>query len=362
MKIEFAPVLRFNQVENAATILELSALLDGVGTIDNAQLDLEQLLNEMKSDLPKFGLETEEEFLNEEGFAGAKLAKEKFGQSLMAILDDRSQLLGAAYPYTLEYSDGPVVSAKAASEIGGCGLAWISMSVFNLLEDRELCQISKEDRTGFTAHFEKIFELIAALALAGDCEGVVWWNGASRSRRTFLRQLRHIRNFVGSGRVRGEAELEENQLSVNDGGVDAFAIWTVDGKATPASRCSLLGATLQRTARRQKIVGTPELDRLRSFFNPSPLVTFEGILAIPFDLSESEAQECRNQNCRYFPIEVIYQHLSLLAGRATIPPVQPYRDRLEKNLLSKTRALAEVLTVRLNGRDLSFAPQLNGVV
>lgn len=354
MKIEFAPITSFQQCTSAALVLELSAVLGGVGLLEDIQPDLALLLDEIRANPDDFDLEDEAEFLQEEGFAAENLASEKLALRVSNILDERAEIFGSAYPFNFGDGDGVTVNLKPVEQIGPAGLAVIALSLFAVLEDRDLAQISKQDRAKFSKLFEPVFEVVCALALVADNEGVVWWNGRSRSRRTFLRQLNLIRDFVGSGQVRTEDQLQANQVGVNDGGVDAFGIATVQGAVGPDSNCVLLGATLQRSARRNKIVGPAELQRLDDFFFNRPNLTFTGMLAIPFLRSEAEAQDCSAQQCRYLPVDAIYRNLSLLADKQLVPVAQPYVTRLGRQLVSKSRKLAAQLAITVNGQDRQF--------
>ena len=354
MKIEFAPITSFQQCTSAALVLELSAVLSGVGLLEDIQPDLALLLDEMRANPHDFDLEEEVEFLEEEGFAAENLAREKLVLKVSSILGEREETFGSAYPFVFGDGDGVVVNLKPVEHIGPAGLAVIALSLFTVLEDRDLAQISKDDRTKFSKLFEPVFEVVCALALVADNEGVVWWNGRSRSRRTFLRQLNLIRDFVGSGQVRTEGQLQANQVGVNDGGVDAFGIATVQGVVGPDSNCVLLGATLQRSSRRTKIVGPAELQRLDDFFFNRPNLTFTGMLAIPFNRSEAEAQDCSAEKCRYFPIEAIFRNLSLVAEKNLVPIAEPYVTRLGRHLVSKSRKLAAQLAITINGQVRQF--------
>lgn len=351
MKIEFAPVTSFKQINEASLILEISAVINGLGVLDDIQPDLPLLLSEIKSAPGAFDLEGELDFLEAEDFAAENLTREKFGRSVASVLDRRAEILGVAYPFELNYADGPMVTLKPAAQINTAGLAVIALSIFLVLQDANLAQISKEDRAKFSRVFEPIFELICCLALAADNEGVVWWNGRSRSKKTFLFQLNRIRNFAGSGLVRQIEQLQANQVGVNDGGVDGFGISTFNGAVGPDAVCAMLGATLQRSARRNKIVGPAELIRLGNFFVNSPTLVFQGILAVPFPRHEAEALDCREQNCRYFPIEVINRNLQTFAARGNLAHTLSFTRRLNFLFLSSARKLTADLRLTLNAGE-----------
>lgn len=355
MKIEFAPVTSFKQINEAALLLEISAVINGLGVIDDIQPDLPLLLDEIKAEPDAFDLAGELDFLEAEDFAAENLTREKFARAVASVLGSRAETLGEAYPFELGYADGPIVTLKPAVEINTAGLAVIALSIFLVLQDSDLAQISKEDRAKFSRTFEPVFELICCLALAADNEGVVWWNGRSRGKKTFLFQLNKIRNFAGSGVVRQIGQLQANQVGVNDGGVDAFGISTFNGVVGPDSVCAMLGATLQRSARRNKIVGPAELVRLGRFFVNPPVLVFQGILAVPFPRHEAEALDCQEQNCRYFPLEVINRNLQTFAARGDLAQTLRFTRRLNYLFLSSARRLTAELRFTLNAGEQRIA-------
>ncbi|QFT65960.1 hypothetical protein FIU93_04165 [Labrenzia sp. THAF35] len=354
MNIELSPISSFDQVEIAALVIELTAAVNGIGLIDDAQLDLDLLSGELIANPGRFDLEEEQEFLENEEFAAHNLAKEKFSALVSSFLERRAQSLGQAYPFSLKYADGPIVELKPVEDISISCVAVVAMAVFSVLQDNNVAQITKEDKAKFSRLFEPIFELVCTLALAADNEGVVWWNGRSRSQRTFLKQLVRVRDFIGTGLVRTAEQLQANQVGVNDGGVDAFGISTVNGQVGPDATCSLLGATLQRSARRNKIVGPAQVNRLLGFFINVPHLTFAGILAIPFKSQEAEAQDCRDAQCRYLPIDAIYRNLAIIASRQPVAEAVPFLTTLRRQLVSRTRKIVKELAITVNGREYRF--------
>lgn len=315
MRIELAQFTRFDQVELAVKAMEIIAGISGNCTLEDLPIDEEQLLNQMLDEAEAFGIETEVENLREEGMAGKQLAREKFGNLVSEILEDRKNRLNDGYPFDLEFGREPGLVRHEIENIAPVYAAAFTLTLFLLLEDQEIVQTSEQDRDEFRMKFGKLFELISAYALLAMVEGIVWWTGYSRSRQCFLSQLNRLANRVGYGEVKSEGKLEANQVHVNDGGVDAIAVSTHKGVVESDVVCYLLGATYQRSARKNKIVGEPGIGRLKGFFDNVPTVAFQGILSVPYSRMDVEAQDCRDQNCVYFPQAVIERNLGIVSTK-----------------------------------------------
>ena len=160
--------------------------------------------------------------------------------------------------------------------------------------------------------------------------------------------------MAGSGTVREEEELEANQINVNDGGVDAFGLTTHQGNIQPDAECYVLGATLQKDSRKHKIVGPAELGRLRGFFHHGPNVAYTGVLAVPFEGTDAEANNCRDENCVYFPLEAIQTNLGLTSEMCSTPNINCFRRTLDRQMVMKSRPIWNCLTVSVRDQDFDF--------
>ncbi|WP_027488358.1 hypothetical protein [Allorhizobium undicola] len=354
MKIEFSPIYSFGQQNIAAYILELSALITGVGLLEDAQPDLAALRLELIADPAAFDLEDEADYLEAEELGAKNLASEKLGFAITRELESRRDTFGDAYPFVIAGGSSPSVTVKDDENLTAIGVAVVILSIFDALQDNDVAQMSSADRTAFAKMFEPLFEIISAYALSAEIEGAVWWAGRARGHTRFLRQLRNMASFVGSGLVRTSDQLEENQVGVNDGGVDVFGISTLYGQVNANAVCHLLGATIQKTSRRNKIIGAASLERFRNFFINRPNLQLSGVLAIPFRSTLAEAQNCRDQNCRYYPLDVINRNIGETSNRVWHPGLLRFRRMIDKQLISKARPLAAALKVSIAGveRDM----------
>ena len=335
MRIEFAQFTRFDQVELAAMAMEVTAGVAGNCLLGDLPIDEEQLLNEMLGNADEFAIETEVQYLREEEFSGRQLAREVFGNRVSEVLEDRKRTLVNGHPFDLEKGSEPSLSRNKIEDISPVYDATFALTLFLLLEDQEVVDISEQDRKEFKLKFGEIFELISAYALSATVEGIVWWTGHSRERKTFLQQLNMLVDIVDYGEVKSENQLEDNQRRVSDGGVDAIGVTTHEGVVQADAICYLLGATYQRDKRRDKIVGEPEITRLRAFFVKVPTVAFQGILSVPYSMTDTEAQDCRNENCLYFPRAVIERNLGIASKKEYEHGTSRYVETLIKEIREK---------------------------
>lgn len=354
MKIEFSAITRFDQTDISALILELIAAVSGASLFEDLPLDADQLLAEILEDPDKFDLAGEEDHLAEEDFAGRQTAEEKFSIAVSERLNERAKAYGTYYPFVVEAGSPPSLTRKPENELTPASLAAFCLGLFELLQDKTVIQVGGDERATYNQSFEKIFEIISAYAISADTEGVVWWTGKSRDRVSFLRQLRKISSKANSGIARSVDQLEANQVGVNDGGVDALALTTTGGQVAADTMCFLVGATYQRSNRRHKIVGEPELTRLRNFFLHVPNVTFQGVLTIPFVGSPAEANNCRDQNCRYFPKTIIETKFGALAANGIHPQTRSYRKMLDKQMLIKAQPALQNISVVVLGNEIAM--------
>lgn len=352
MRIEFAQFTRFDQAEIAAKAMEITAGIAGNCMLEDLPIDEEQLLDQMLENAREFGIEAEVEILGGERLSGKQLAREKFGNRVSKILEDRNRILCGGHPFDLVSGYEPgLIRHEVMTNCPVYGAAF-ALTLFSLLEDQEIIQISERDRIEFRRKFQELFELISAYALSAKVEGVVWWTGHVRERRTFLKQLKRLIRIVGYGVIKSENQLEGNQTNVNDGGVDAIGVSTHEGVVDADAVCFVLGATSQHGARIDKIVGEPEISKLRAFFVHVPTVVFQGILSIPYSGGEPEALDCRSQNCMYFPQAVIERNLGIASTKEYEKSTSPYIRLLDKQMIKKLSLAIDDLEIVRN--DINF--------
>lgn len=351
MIIRIGVIDSFKQSNIAAVILEVSATLNAVGLFSDLEIDEQVLLQELIDEPTKFGLtEDDIERYEEEPFAAANEVREILASEIFKIITDRASELGDAYPFTIDPASR-TMNLKDADQIDESGLSVIALGLHNLLRETELVQISSDDRKEFGKIFAKMFEYISALALSAEVEGYVWSTGPIRSSRKLVKQLSHVTKRIGSGQPKEHHELEAHEVDANDGGIDALAIKSNDGKIAADCVLYLLGATIQSGDRKNKIIGHDKIVRFRRFFKVEAEAALQGIHAIPFPRQETEALRCRDANCRYFPLEVILRNLRQHASIDRHKRYTPYLNRISRNILVYSRSLSEVVTMELNGTE-----------
>ncbi len=226
------------------------------------------------------------------------------------------------------------------------------MSFYWLVQsDRNYLVIEAAHRAAFLRSFAAVFELICCYVVTGKYNVATWYLGDSRSVGTFIDRLGQVTRACGTGLVKQKDELEPHQTGANDGGVDLIAIEEQDGVIRQDALALLVGATMQVSDRRGKIMSVPEINRFTSYFSKGPLLAYKGLLAVPFARSENDALICRDQDCLYMGQEDILYYLGRIPeGRA--------RGRLRRpgiRLLRATALLVGKLVMADNdeGRTLS---------
>ena len=245
--------------------------------------------------------------------------------------------------------------SRHIQELSPVSMAVFCLVLFELLQDKNVVIAKDSDRKSYSLAFEKIFEIISAYAISADVEGVIWWTGKSRDRVSFLRQLNKVIRKTGYGTLKTVEQLEANQVGVNDGGVDVLALTTLNGNVQPDAMCYLVGATYQKASRRGKIVGPAELERLRGFFLHLPNMTFQGVLSIPYPYVLAEANDCRDQNCRYFPLGTIEKKIGHLNARDDMGESKTYRKLLDSQMVIKGMGVVNQVSVVIGGGEIRMS-------
>ena len=341
MQISFAPLTSFQYVALAACILEVKALATGFALFDDLDIDQDTLLEEVAGNPEDFGLELEADYLREEEFGAKALVLDRFRNRVGSELERRARGLGPAYWFILGDDGAVTIELKPLAQRSAIGLAAMWMSLFDLIEATDICQSSREDLRWFRDEFESVFEVVSALSLSAMVEGASWWSGRSRGHQRFLMQLNSLAQFLQSGNVKVAEELEANQIGVNDGGIDAIAVSTADGRVRPDAQILLLGATIQRGNRRHKMIGVDQINRFRNFFNRRPFAACSGIMSIPYDGSEAEQQDCRDRNCVFMPRQVIEENLGSVGRRPLSVNLRRFYDQIVLDLVDCSRGILE---------------------
>ena len=307
MRIDFEPIASVSDVEEVAAIIEIRTLFYGATYVADLEWDEDALLAsflELVADPA-----TRDDFAKERA-AGVQEAKDRLLSDLYAFIAERHKGLAENSPFRWRFEEGLLLESRNRSELTMAGVGYLWMTFHWLLQsDKNYLVIDGPDREKFRIQFTAVFEQICCYAIAGYRPAAVWYFGSGRSVAEFLLRLRNLTLACGNGKPKAHDQLEENQRGANDGGVDLMAIELQDGAIRNSALAFLVGATLQKSDRRGKIMGMPEIDRFTSFFQEKPLLGYKGILAVPFPRTLIEAQNCRDQNGLYFGREDLLRFL-----------------------------------------------------
>lgn len=296
MRLELQPISSVKHVGIWHPLVEMLALFHGSCAIDDLEWDEAELLASFVEDMepgPRLDYE-------QEPAAGIQEAKDLFITELSEMIRDRQIALGSASPFIVVGDGATLLIRKRANEVTEASIAYSWMVLFWAISSKtDYLIITDDDRKAFIADFAKVFEWICCLVMVARAPASVWYFGDSRDVREFLRRLERMVAVAGTGRVRDHAAIEENQVGANDGGVDIMAIQTRDGTVPRDATAYLVGATIQKTDRRNKVVGAGAIARFRGFFERGPHLAFQGILAVPFEPTLIDEQNCRDNNCAY---------------------------------------------------------------
>jgi hypothetical protein len=295
VNLDIEPISSFDHTEEILGVVEIVALFNGECYLADLQWDSDQLL---ASYLPALSDATVRADYEAENAAGIQAAKDAAIGLLQDLIEQRHGNLATNTPFTWDFSNELLLKKKRV--IPAAGLAYLWLSLFWNINSRNSYLVMTPDKATFLSAFDTIFEAMCALVLAGRRESAVWYLGNSRSAAELLRRLGSFVDFCGSGQVKGYASLTRTQRRSNDGGVDVLAVTTANGSAGQDSEIYLLGATIQATNRLQKVIGANQKARFRGYLLQPPHAPFTGVLAVPFEYSELDAEHCAEQDCLYF--------------------------------------------------------------
>ncbi|OYY89133.1 MAG: hypothetical protein B7Y45_13530 [Sphingomonas sp. 28-66-16] len=344
MNIDFEPIASVRDVAEVLAVIELRTLFYGTTYVADLEWDEDALLS---SFLEQIDDPAVREDYRAEPTAGIQEAKGRLLSDLYALIEKRHGALAAHTPFNWDFSNGVLLDQRDQAELTAVAIGYLWLSLFWLMQsDKNYLIIDTEHRTAFLRIFAAVFELICCFVVTGRTNVATWYLGDSRDVGGFLGRLERISRACGSGVVKPRGELEPNQTGANDGGVDLIAVEIQDGAIRRDALAYLIGATLQRSDRRGKIMGIPEINRFTGYFSAKPVLAYKGMLAVPFARSEIEELNCRDQDCLYIGQEDILYYLGRIPeGRA--------RGRLRRpglKLLRATASFAGKLVMADNGQ------------
>lgn len=349
MKLEFQPISSVVDVEIWHPIVELITLFNGSCAIDDLDWDEDELLRSL--------VESEEDPHTRADYAGEpatgiQIAKDRFLSDLAELMEARQDELRDASPFVVVNDGEVLLGRKPLAEASEAALAYSWLTLFWVISSQtDYLIIRKEDRDAFLRLFANVFEWICCLVVKSRHDARVWYLGDSRDVREFLRRLINVVEVIGNGSTKTYEQLERNQTGANDAGVDVVAIQTRDDAVHTDSTAYLVGVTIQKSSRRNKIIGIDQVHRFTNYFQRGPTLAYQGMLAIPFEGSEAEAQDCRDRNCLYLTKPQIIKILSRYpTNNAELRDIRVPRQKMRR----KSRELRGSLLLRGKSGEVSI--------
>nr|WP_303705185.1 hypothetical protein [Brevundimonas naejangsanensis] len=348
MKLDFQPISSVKDAEEVLGIIEIRSLFHGLTYIADLEWDEDALLASFLDQVEDTKLR---EDYTQERAVGIQEAKDHLLSDLRRLIEERHGSLGENSPFEWRFHEEVLLERKEFSALTMAGIGYLWLSLHWLLQsEKDYLVVAVEDAEAFRRAFTAVFEQICCYAISGRQPTAVWYFGAGRSVKDFLSRLRDMTAACGNGQVKSFNQLERNQIGANDAGVDLIAIEVQGGQIRRNALAFLVGATLQKSDRRGKIMGMPEVNRFTAYFQRAPLLAYKGVLAIPFARSEIEELNCRDQDCLYIPRE----EMILFLGQAPTA-AHPGRLRYPAALLRRaTNTLAKSLVMASNDADRSL--------
>jgi hypothetical protein len=300
--IDLAPITSGAAVNDTLSAIEVVALLRGAVRVDELVWDDDALTSWYIDERVDPELQAA---YREESRTAVDEAREVTLGELAAEMERRRDLLGLAYPFTTNIREGLFLELgpnEACIPQTACYL-WLALFRASQSDDDHLT-LSQNAKDAVRTHFANVFEIISAYALLGRADGPIWYLGSSRSVDRLLAILGYITSRIASGEVKARHQLLANQINANDAGIDAILIERQEPFVG-----YLLGATIQKSDRRKKIIGRDEVLRFHDFFVNRIGSVFLGVLATPYEPREDERINCADRRCLYFHGDLIMELL-----------------------------------------------------
>jgi hypothetical protein len=341
MPIEPLPIASGDNVANLLFALEIDALVRGIVSQGEIGWDDDSLVEWYIDHAVAPG---ELEAYREEYRTALDEAKGAILSELIQEIDRKVELLGPVYPFKTNMVEGILLEREIPEHCLPQTICYLWLALFRASQEKnDLLTVTAVEKANIRSLFEKAFEIISAYAVMGRADGPAWYFGSSRSVKKLLRILTHVTRRVRSGAVKQYEQLQENQLQDNDGGVDALLIERRDD-----ATAFLIGATIQLSDRRKKIVGPEAILRFNDYFVNRITAAIQGVLTVPYDKTDREKINCAAKNCLYFHADLIIEYLGNIEWTA---------NRETRHLRLNLRKLSSDLIKALN---LADADPFNG--
>lgn len=223
---------------------------------------------------------------------------ESFRQALTKAALRRSAELGDHYPFVLADAE---LQRKDLAALSSVALNYICLQCYRLIKagfvefHGETSDKSKSIQKSFLAKFTKVFENIAAYAVAGHASGSAFLTSNCRSSERLHVLLKSICTAMGSGEVLAYDQWSRAQKEANDGGVDCLVrVGSAIDRGNAFLR--LVGASIQESKIDHKIMGVDARVRFSGFFKEKP-AAFQSAFARPQDMTDLIRHKCHEKDC-----------------------------------------------------------------
>lgn len=238
---------------------------------------------------------------------------ESFTQALTKAARERQSALGEYYPFVLANAE---LQRKDLSTLSGVALNYICLQFYRLTKagfiefHGQSSDEAKAIKALFLQKFAKVFENIAAYAVAGHTSGSVFLTSSCRSSVHLHALLKSICSSIGAGAVLAYDQWNELQKAANDGGVDCL-VRVGSSEDQGNVFLSLVGASIQESQIDHKIIGRDAKERFSRFFKQKP-AAFQSAFARPQDDTALIRMKCVEKDCLLYSYEEIVRGIGKL--------------------------------------------------
>jgi hypothetical protein len=342
MRLDFEPISSIADAVEVLAVIEIRTLFYPSTYVGDLDWDEDQLLTSFLEQLDDPVAKAD---YQRERTAGILEAKGRLLSDLYALIQARHGALKGNSPFEWDFANGLLLQRRERTAMNAVALGYLWLSFYWLITSGKNYLVVEDDaRDAFLVTFRRVFEQICCYAITGRSDSAIWYLGDSRSVIDFLRRLETVTAACRSGVVKRREQLEANQVGVNDAGVDVLAIELRNGEIRADALAYLVGATVQRAGRRNKVIGIDQITRFTSYFERLPLLAYKGVLAVPFARSENDALNCRDADCLYLSQD----DLPFYLGRVSVENAGGHLRHAGFRMLRATSELKASLSLASN--------------
>lgn len=221
------------------------------------------------------------------------------------------------YPFEICPDEGSILKLREDLSQNIAGASYLAMQ-FQQLIRHELVYVwtdnpkakSKRAEHVFHKDFDRLFEMVATIAIAAEHQGYPFAIGACRSVRLALLPAINSMGEVAAGvQAKLYTQLNKAQKAANDGGTDGVVIKLGDN---PPPISYLIGATRQLKGTRDKVVGVDQMRRFQGYLiDHTRLGQYLGAFAHAEPANDGATEHCFERGCLYYPREQILKKLDI---------------------------------------------------